>query len=237
LAKTNSLTVLFDNRDFLRGLDTAWGFACLVRTPGRTILFDTGSDGRILRDNMARLGIDPRVVEMVFVSHNHWDHTGGLSWVVDAADSPPVFVPRSAGRDIEAAVAGRASVIPVATPQTLCGGVWSSGELGGKKTEHALVVDTDHGMVVVTGCAHPGIVNVVEEVHRLGQGDIALLIGGFHLRGASAGEVHSIAGDLKRLWVQRIAPTHCTGDRAIEILSKEFGPDCVATGAGSSHRV
>jgi glyoxylase-like metal-dependent hydrolase (beta-lactamase superfamily II) len=72
------LTILFDNEPGLPGLTSLWGFAALVRLEGRTVLFDTGSNGRVLLRNMAALGLSPESVDLLFLSHPHWDHMGGL---------------------------------------------------------------------------------------------------------------------------------------------------------------
>jgi 7,8-dihydropterin-6-yl-methyl-4-(beta-D-ribofuranosyl)aminobenzene 5'-phosphate synthase len=104
----------------------------------------------------------------------------------------------------------------------------------GSVAEHAMVVDTEYGSVILTGCAHPGIVRVVEQIHRIGQTDIALLMGGFHLLTSSPGQVQKVIKALRGLWVLRVAPGHCTGDEALEIFKREYGPDFLETGVGSS---
>jgi len=73
------IKILYDNTVFQSGLKPDWGFSCLVETPNRTILFDTGSNGSILLENMKKLDIDPLSIDEVFISHPHFDHVGGLS--------------------------------------------------------------------------------------------------------------------------------------------------------------
>ena len=106
--------------------------------------------------------------------------------------------------------------------------------MGGSLVEQSLVVDTEYGSVVLTGCAHPGIAEIVERIHRIGQSDIALLMGGFHLRDSTQGEVRRIIGRLRRMWVLRVAPSHCTGEEAINTFRREYGPDFLETGVGST---
>ena len=76
------ITIVYDNTTTRDDLIADWGFACYVETDGKRILFDTGGDGKILLHNMNNLGIDPREIETVFISHNHFDHIGGLSEIL-----------------------------------------------------------------------------------------------------------------------------------------------------------
>ena len=55
-----------------------WGYSALVEVDGKKILFDTGARPETVLQNANDMGIDLSVVEDVFLSHNHWDHTGGL---------------------------------------------------------------------------------------------------------------------------------------------------------------
>ena len=230
-----TFTVVFDNRPFRTGLEASWGYSCLVRGTQKTILFDTGADGRILLGNMKRMGVKPSMVDAVFISHQHWDHAGGLKRMLDMRNGVPVFVPASCPDDFKCKIRDEgAPVVSVDRPQALCSRVWSCGQIGGTITEHSLVVDTDYGSVVLTGCAHPGIVEIVEKIHRIGQSDIALLMGGFHLRDSTQGEVRKIIRHLKRMWVLRVAPSHCTGEDAIATFRKEYGPDFIETGVGAT---
>lgn len=230
-----TFTVVFDNRAFRAGLEPSWGYSCLVRGTQKTILFDTGADGRILLGNMKKLGISPSMVDVIFISHKHWDHAGGLKRVLETNDGTPVFVPSSCPENFKGRIrAGGGTVISVDRPQALCSRVWSCGQMGDKMTEQALVIDTDYGSVVLTGCAHPGIVEIVKQIHRIGQSDIALLMGGFHLRDSTQGEVRKIIRHLRRMWVLRVAPSHCTGEDAIATFRQEYGPDFLETGVGST---
>ena len=87
------LTILYDNREADGRLLAAHGFACLVEVGGRRILFDTGGDPARLFYNMGALGIDPRTIEAVVISHNHWDHTGALSALLSVKPDAVVHAP------------------------------------------------------------------------------------------------------------------------------------------------
>jgi 7,8-dihydropterin-6-yl-methyl-4-(beta-D-ribofuranosyl)aminobenzene 5'-phosphate synthase len=67
------MTILIDNYPGVPGLDALWGFAAVFQMPRLTVLFDTGSNGRVLLRNMAALGVEPASIDLLFLSHAHWD--------------------------------------------------------------------------------------------------------------------------------------------------------------------
>lgn len=120
---------------------------------------------------MERLEIDPRILSRVFISHAHWDHTGGLAAVLDRNREAVVYLPASCPQPAEAGNVQSVQGICQITPQLM-----STGELQGG--EQALVVDTGHGLAVVCGCAHPGVVAILKAAARFGR--VTALIGGLH---------------------------------------------------------
>ena len=72
------ISIIYDNEAFDKSFKPDWGFSCLIEAFGRKILFDTGANGDILLGNMEKLNINPVLVDMIFISHAHWDHIGGL---------------------------------------------------------------------------------------------------------------------------------------------------------------
>ena len=86
------MTIVFDNYPGGPGLENLWGFAALLRLDGQSILFDTGSNGRALLRNMAALGLSPGSVDLIFLSHPHWDHMGGLDSVLELSPRARVVV-------------------------------------------------------------------------------------------------------------------------------------------------
>jgi len=219
-----TIKVVYDNRSLQEDLEPDWGFACVVDAAGHRLLFDTGAKGDILLANMKKLGIAPASIEVIVISHNHWDHTGGLESVLPLcwprrplSDSAArCYVPASAAAELGARItkAGGTS-IPVAGWAAIWPGVWLTGELGEEIREQSLVVETDSGLVLVTGCAHPGVVNIARRVKEDFGQPPWLVLGGFHLGQASTEEVKRIVEALKALGVARVGPGHCTGDQAI----------------------
>ena len=225
------LTVLYDNNPADLRLTAAWGFACLIESQGGTILFDTGGDGAILMQNMATLGIDPAAIDAVVLSHNHADHVGGLQALLGSNDHLVVYIPGSFPEEFGRRVRERARVVEVGGPMEIIEGVHTTGEMGTTIVEQSLIVETARGLVVVTGCAHPGIVEIVRRAAA--QGEIDLVIGGFHLRDRSRGDVQVVIEDLLALGMRRIAPCHCTGAEATVEFEAAFGSGFVPCGVGT----
>jgi 7,8-dihydropterin-6-yl-methyl-4-(beta-D-ribofuranosyl)aminobenzene 5'-phosphate synthase len=213
------ITVVYDNRSLQEGLRPDWGFACVVDAAGHRLLFDTGAKGDLLLANLKNLGIDPATFDAVVVSHNHWDHTGGLESVLPLCGAP-CYVPASAATELGARVEGAGGTsVPVKGRAAIWPGVWLTGELGEDIKEQSLVLETGAGLALATGCAHPGVVNIARRVKEDFGQPPWLVLGGFHLGDASADEVKRIIGDLKALGVARAGPAHCTGDQAIAQLT------------------
>ena len=231
--KTLTLTIVYDNNAYDPRLKTAWGFSCLIEYQGQVILFDTGGDPPTLLANMATLGIDPSRIERVVLSHIHGDHTDGLSGLLPiASDGLTVFVPRSFPTRFKDAVRIRAQLMEVQESREIGDGVYTTGELGTGIIEQSLMVRTDQGLVVITGCAHPGIVEIVRKAKALSGDEVYLVLGGFHLGGKSRGEMEGILSEFRRLGVRKVAPCHCTGEQAIKMFRQEYGEDYLQAGVG-----
>jgi 7,8-dihydropterin-6-yl-methyl-4-(beta-D-ribofuranosyl)aminobenzene 5'-phosphate synthase len=225
--------VVFDNNAFDPRMQTGWGFAVWVEYGGNVMLFDTGADGAVLLDNMATLDLDPKAIDIVVLSHIHGDHTGGLAAVLTANPQVTVYLPQAFPARFKKHVrAAGAAVVEVDAPQEILPGLWSTGQMGTGIVEEALVARTEKGLVVVTGCAHPGVDEMVARAREVGRGEIALVVGGFHLGGASQGRIEEIIDEFRRLGVQQVAPCHCTGDQARELFRKVYGENYHACGVG-----
>lgn len=200
-AKGVRITIVYDNIDYDPNLIAEWGFAALIEYGEKTLLFDTGGNGATLLGNMAELGIDPQAIQVVVLSHIHDDHTGGLQDLLDTGVRPTVYLPSSFPTSFKQSVRPRADLIEVAKTLEILPGIHSTGELHSEITEQALVIETEAGLVVVTGCAHPGIVRIVQRAQEIMAAEIALVVGGFHLRESSQGVIQNIIADFRQAGV------------------------------------
>lgn len=173
------ITILYDNNTH-PGFESGWGFSCLVES-SQQILFDTGDDGQKLIYNFEKANIDPKSVNKIVLSHNHWDHVDGLEGFRRFNSKAEILHPNA-----------------FSEPTEISPGIYSTGTLGIFPREQSLVAKTEKGNIVVTGCAHPGLERILQTARRLGR--IYGVLGGFH--------GFSKFGELEG--IQLIAPCHCT---------------------------
>lgn len=233
-----TMTILYDNYIFSEGLKTDWGFSCIIKGTEKTILFDTGTNSDILFHNINKLKVNPKDVELVAISHIHGDHTGGLFAFLDENNKVTVYLPASFPDEFVSRVekAG-AKVVPVDKPVEICKGVSLTGEMGVQIKEQSLILKTSKGLVVITGCAHPGIVDIVKRAKEVVDKKIYLVCGGFHLMNKSEDEVKEIISEFKDLGVIKVGASHCTGDRAIELFKEAYKENFVQMGVGKIIRI
>jgi 7,8-dihydropterin-6-yl-methyl-4-(beta-D-ribofuranosyl)aminobenzene 5'-phosphate synthase len=204
------ITLIYDNTAFQKDLQADWGFSALVEAENTRILFDTGANGEILLGNMEKMGIDPSSIDEVFISHAHFDHTGGLSAFLNKNKSAKIYIPPSfrglKGRD----------VISITQPTKIHENIFSTGQLDG--IEQSLCVQTEKGIVIIAGCSHPSMRTILDTARQFGT--IYGIIGGLH--GFSD---FALFRDL-----EFICPVHCT--QHIPELKRRYPEKYSAGGAG-----
>lgn len=220
-----TLTVLYDNTVAVPGTRADWGFSCLVRGTEKTILLDVGGRHDVLFHNIEALKVDPSEVQVIVLSHAHPDHTGALvpfllkdeeAEIYAPFDWPEHYLPSTTVRE----------------PVQVCRNVFLTGAMGKSPVEQSLVINTAGGLVVVTGCAHPGIVAMVAKAKEMLDRPVDLVCGGFHLMNKTDDEVRGIIEEFRALGVKRVGATHCTGERQIALLREAYGADFVPLGVG-----
>ena len=142
------------------------------------MLFDTGANLSTLLYNMQRLEINLQEIEAVVLSHAHGDHTGGIE-IVERLGDVRVFVPQSFYAPMKKRLSRFRNVemVEVSDVTEIVEGVSSTGEVG-RMGEQSLMVQTPKGLVVVTGCSHPGLDTIINLASKFGT--IHGVVGGFH---------------------------------------------------------
>jgi len=227
------IKVMFDNNPYNKKLETSWGFSCIVEATDKTILFDTGGDGKILMNNMSKMGINPYDTDIVFLSHMHGDHVGGIYNFLEEYSGVVINVPASFPENFNNDLKNYgADVKRIERGGKICEGVYSTGDLGGMIKEQSLVINTEGGLVIITGCAHPGIVSIVRVSKKLFGDKVFIVMGGFHLSDHSSSSIEEIVRDFKKMGVQYAGPCHCSGETAREIFSQQYGENYIDIGVG-----
>ncbi|MEA3455544.1 MAG: MBL fold metallo-hydrolase, partial [Campylobacterota bacterium] len=169
-----------------------------------------------------------------FISHSHWDHIGGLDSMLELNPDITLFVPESLSKHLIRDLRQLAKEVVVITglPQRLFDNIYTTGLLGEEMPEQSLIIDGKNP-IVLTGCGHFGIENIVKRASSVIGKTIYLAAGGFHLMYSDEEEILETISSLKKGGVVLVSPTHCSGDQAIEMFAKSFGDHYIQGGIGA----
>jgi 7,8-dihydropterin-6-yl-methyl-4-(beta-D-ribofuranosyl)aminobenzene 5'-phosphate synthase len=273
-----SITTLIENTSN-PGFLAEWGLSILVEAEGRRILLDTGP-GISTVHNAQILGVDFGKIDRVVLSHGHYDHTGGLRYILrgteglDIISHPAVWESKYAVRENTAKYIG----IPFCRdeleslgarfsmsndPVWISDNIVTSGEIplitdyeeidsilyiyikkegnlipDDVPDDLSLAIKTELGLVIILGCAHRGMINTIRNFQKItGDERVYCVVGGTHLIAASHKRLTLSLIDLKKIGVQRLGVSHCTGFEASAWLAKEFGTKFFLNNAGSHFKL
>jgi metal-dependent hydrolase (beta-lactamase superfamily II) len=187
-----------------------WGFSALVEVDGQRVLFDTGGRPETVLNNARELGVDLSNVEDVILSHNHWDHVTGLVTFPEKNYPAMIHYRDSDGNLV----------------------------LDNIPEDQSLVLDTDKGLVVLIGCGHAGLINILTYARQTVRpgAQVYAALGGFHLFAAKADTLSWTADKLKEFGVGQIMGAHCTGIEPVYYFRERLGLErkaCVVGAVGS----
>jgi 7,8-dihydropterin-6-yl-methyl-4-(beta-D-ribofuranosyl)aminobenzene 5'-phosphate synthase len=212
------LIILYDNTINKKGigLQSDWGFSCLIESSDDTILFDTGAKGEILLENMAKLNIDPRNIRQIVISHDHGDHTGGLPSLGSYVDNVALY---QLGHK---PVNEKMRLANAENPKEISKHIWITGRIKGLVDEQSLVIKGKDGWFVLTGCSHPGVKKILQKAEHIAYSNIVGIIGGFH-----GFNYFSVLDNM-----EFICPCHCTAHK--RDLIKAFPKVIAECGVGKT---
>ena len=98
----------------------------------------------------------------------------------------------------------------------------------------SIIIDAPYGLVILAGCAHRGIINIIRHAqHITNKEQVYAVIGGIHLVRSSEERIEETITDLKKTGLKKLAVSHCTGFQASARLLAEFGEAFILNNAGS----
>ncbi len=295
--KEGTITNLYDAFSKDTALTKDFGFSCITKYHGKTILFDAGSNADIFKKNTTQLGIDLSKVDIVVVSHGHFDHLNGIDYLLHVNPNVKIYFPYDIfwGAPVPFDATGQESAVKDSLPKHMqyfdggntkfsinqSGRFWNAnidfiktskeilpgltivttnsqymgyfscypgktfveGQFDQKQDackntnlpELSLSLKTDKGQILIVGCSHMGIDNIVKQAQAVTYDKMELVYGGFHMipfdRKQSAQLVNLLKNELK---VRRVAPAHCTGHLAFKLLSESYTSDYLYAGLGET---
>ena len=231
---TIRITIIYDNNPLVEGLQTDWGFSCLVEVGETRLLFDTGDDGNILLSNMSKLNINPKDIDLVFLSHFHHDHTGGLSDFLKINPEVIVYYPQSFPDQLTELInKSGAKSVSIFSFQELQQNIFSLGEISGAIPEQSLAIRSNRGIVVITGCAHPGIIKILQKAkEQFPDEKIYIALGGFHLHNQNEKDISKKVNEIMKMEIISVGPCHCSGDLARNIFKEVYKKNLIELGVG-----
>ncbi len=220
------IKVLFNSEAISKKFSTGWGLSLLIN---EKILFDTGEKGDLLLNNINNFKVNLKKIKSVVISHDHWDHTGGLWNVLKKNPKLDVFGCPGFSEEFKRKVSElSAHLIEAEHFMRINTEIYSTGEIVGTYkdkniAEQSLIIKTNKGFSVITGCAHPGIINILKKIKsQLSIEEFYSVIGGFHLRDHSVQEIQTIVDQFLKFKVNRVGATHCSGADAEKIFQEVY---------------
>ncbi len=255
------IIILVENSVYKNALLAEHGLSFWFKYGDKEYLYDTGRRGLVLKHNAGKLGLNLSNLSGVFLSHGHFDHTGGLKELLKLYPVIPVYAHSAVFRPKLARIEENElekngikvkrneikNYIELKDSGNRIEGIGSVVEINctndfeeiNKKfivregegylqddfpEEQTLFIETGRGLVVISGCAHTGIVNSIKKIREVaGNKKIHTLIGGMHLGDASKTRIKKTVEYLQTLELENLIPLHCTGYPAIREMEKAFG--------------
>ncbi len=248
-------------------LKMGWGFAALIEVAGKRILFDAGSRPEIFEHNVKAMGVDLKKLDCVVISHRHGDHVLGLKYLKTVNPAVRIYAPfdeffgeetnpqyfkRTAktlpedmryydGNPPEHVTQGSFvpydDIVQVKKTTEIMPGFYIVPAEAAMGNEITLSIETPKGLIVVTGCGHPGIENILKAATAGGK-HAYFVIGGLHWVKTPDDQIQKMVASMRDKWkIDWVASGHCTGEPGFEALRKAFGDRYLYSGVGTAIKI
>lgn len=214
-----------------------WGVSFLI---GEDVLFDTFGDPGVFLNNIHRFNIDITKIKHIIISHDDWDHISGLWYLVHDRKDITIYICPGFREDIKERMKPfGVRLVEVADSSLLKEDIYSTGQLCSESEgrliyEQSLIAKTAKGLVIITGCAHPGIISIVDNIRKKFNENIHFLIGGLHLKDKTIAQIEEVISSLKSYSIDKIAPLHCTGEIAQRLFKEAYGDNYISLKIGET---
>jgi len=218
------IKVLFDHDRLDERFHSGWGLAFLL---GENILFDTGEKFEYLEANARLLNVDLKKIEKVIISHDHWDHIGGLWGLLHLKKDIVVYASEAFSAEFKDKVKAAGARLELVNYHLDLGqGLHILGDnrviyKGKGMVEQMLFVTGEEKLAMICACCHPGVVNLLHKAGIFFKRKVDTVVGGLHLIDKESRFAEYMIDEM-RVFVERVFASHCTGYDACKILEKKY---------------
>lgn len=218
------IEVIFEKEKIADKYSCGWGASYLI--DGR-ILFDTGEKSEYILNNMNLLDVDISKIEKIVISHNHWDHIGGVWELLKINKNIEIFACLDFLDEFKDKIEAYDFKL-ISSSQKIIEGVYTTGDINietkdSSFREQALVIKTEKGLSIICACSHDGILKFIRKAKEMFVDErVYSVIGGFHLIDADRRTINYVIEESKNAGVEKVGPAHCTGFEAISLLKEKY---------------
>ncbi len=226
------ITVLFDEETLEPNLETGFGLSLLIND---TVIFDTGSNGDSLINNLKLLHIHTDRINTIVLSHEHWDNIYGIFTLLSVIKNPNVFICPGFSRELKKDL--KKAGAKIHTPSTMTKitrNIYTTGEITGTYNgtvtpEQSLIITrTPDRATLICSCSHYNLETSFKEIQNriathLNQSvTLDSIIGGLHLQNKTDEIIQQFGHNLRGAGITQIAPLHCSGSIGKKYLNTLF---------------